>query len=360
MKWKKLAQYFAGEMEQQEEQKMEAWIKSDPKRADFVAQLQDIWKKSEEFPHQLNIDRAWNRLSNNMDELEGQNNAGPYPAPRSLKSKKDKHAYRKRNYSRNSRQKYRVAVPAAAVAAMLIIAGLFGFYYFKTNESSNIASKQFITQKGELLTFMLDDGSKVMLHPESRIQIPKHFANDTRELYLDGEAYFEVASDSSRPFIVHSENAFTRVLGTKFLVRAWSNEPDVEVVVAEGKVALGNSRSVNQANKQEVLITRNQKGVLGADKKLRLSSVDNIKHYLGWTQKRLTYDNRPLDEIISELERWYSVDIRLEGQRMAALKLSAEINLDVQPIDEVLEGIALSLKLNVNRTGGVITLSLKE
>jgi ferric-dicitrate binding protein FerR (iron transport regulator) len=141
------------------------------------------------------------------------------------------------------------------------------------------------------------------------------------------------------------------VLGTKFLVQAWPEEGrNVEVVVEEGKVALGEKRPGSPAEQREVIIERNQKGVMTAGFGLEVSDVADLHWHLGWTEGRLVFEDRQLSEIIPRLERWYAVDIQAANNEIAEKRLTAEIDYS-QPMMEVLMGIALSLDLEIERDG---------
>lgn len=334
-------------------------IKANPEREHLVNQLYKIWKESGELPHQLDIDKAWKKLSENMDDLEKEKVADAHLSLLNSQNKREKQFYQKRTFRQSSRKMSRIAISAAA-AAVIIIAGLFSYYSFKDNAPPETPGKQFITKRGERATFTLSDGSKVVLYPESRLKVPAHFTGNSRDVYLKGEAYFEVDHEANHPFIVHTKNAVTREIGTKFLVQAWPKDSKVKVIVTEGKVALGSSHSTRKDHKKEIVITQNQMGVLGKNHKLSVTAVKNINQYLGWTKGQLIFNNQPLSKVIPKLERWYSVDIHLGGQSIANKKLSANINYNTQSIDEVLQGIALLLGLKVNRAGRVFTFSLKK
>ena len=128
----------------------------------------------------------------------------------------------------------------ALVAGLFLLAGTIfilsrsvqvGF----SNKETALVEKE--NSKGVKSTIELSDGSKIWLNADSRIQFPKVFSGDTREVYLNGEAFFEVTKIPSRPFIIHLANGTVRVLGTSFNIRAYDNEKLIETSVATGKVA---------------------------------------------------------------------------------------------------------------------------
>ena len=249
----------------------------------------------------------------------------------------------------------------SAAAAVLLIVGLYSYYGSSgTSEEADIGIRELVAKKGERATYVLNDSTRIMLHAGSRLEVPLNFNIDQRELYLEGEAYFEVTHDPDKPFIVRSREAYTRVLGTKFLVQAWSGKDDhLEVVVSEGKVAFGNNSSGDTDKSEEAVVSRNQKGVLSGKETPVVTDNVDLEWYLGWTQDRLFFDNRPLSEIIPRLERWYDIDIQTANNKIASKKLTAEIDVS-QSMGEVMRNMALSLDLHIEKDGRTVRFGVKK
>jgi transmembrane sensor len=145
----------------------------------------------------------------------------------------------------------------------------------------------------------------------------------TANCFLEGEAYFETVHDPEKPFIVHSQDTFTRVLGTRFLVQAWSGEErNVEVIVSEGKVLFGDSKGDDRGEEKETFITQNQRAVLSGDSGPVVSDITDLDWYLGWTEGRLVFENRPLSEVLPKLERWYDITIEVAEESITSQKLT--------------------------------------
>lgn len=362
--WEKLAKYFAGELTTEETKKMKIWIESDPQREDQVNFMYEIWAESGRLPFQVDIDKAWQNLEYNIEQLDKSKGT----APDSITENQYRH---KIQYSRNSGQSAkkpgtivrRIAIVAAAVL-LILSTGLFTYLYhfelLQPERAEIIAKKILTTKNGERAVYSLSDGSKVILHAGSTIEIPLDFNINQRELFLEGEAYFEVVHNPEIPFIVHSGEAYTKVLGTKFLVRAWPDKiKNIEVIVEEGKVVLGDSQQFSSSTQKEVTITRNQKGLLGSGMNPSVSEVTNLHWHLGWIEGRLVFEDRKLSEILPLIERWYAVEINVEDNLILERKLTAEIDY-TQPMMEVLKGIALSLDLKLYKEGQTITFQLAE
>jgi transmembrane sensor len=359
MPWEKLAKYFAGELKGEEHQKMEKWIQADPAREQQVNHLYKIWKESELPPYQLDADDAWGRLSAEMDQFEQvqrQNTLVTDEIGRHNKSKVLHQIHRKqRKYLGRTHR----IIAVAATILILFTSGLFTFYLATSDNADTVIAENdrrvLVTEYGERATYLLNDGSRVMLHAGSRLEIPNDYNIENRELYLEGEAYFETEHDSEKPFIVHSGNSYTRVVGTRFLVQSWEeNDYETEVIVSEGRVMFGDSRSLDTSNIHETLVTENQRAVLTGTEELLVNEVTDIDWYLGWTEGRLLFENRPLQEVIPRLERWYNIEIKVEREEIAASRITAEINYSL-PMSDVLAGMAMTLGVELDRENRTIT-----
>jgi transmembrane sensor len=360
--WELLAGYFAGELTREERKSMETWIKADPKREEQVKFLYKIWDESKNLPYQLNVDQAWERLEVNMDQFE--ESTKRIDPTDSGKKKKTRIVSFKKPHNRVKKtggMGRHIAMIAVSVLIMLT-AGFFAYQYNlglkEAEEAAELAREVLTTKDGERAIYTLSDDSRVILHAGSRLEVPANFNTENRELFLEGEAYFEVIHDPDSPFIVHSGEAYTRVLGTKFLVQAWPDESrQVEVIVEEGKVALGETRPASSSVQQEVIISYHQKGVLASGVSPAVSDVTDLHWHLGWTEGRLVFEDRQLSDILPRLERWYAVDIHTEESAIDEMKLTAEIDYS-QPMMEVLTGIALSLDLDIEKEDRTFTFRL--
>src|SRR5439155_8119305 len=146
------------------------------------------------------------------------------------------------------------AIAAAAAIAVLVAGSLIWFF------PRGGAPRAYATTHGQLSSLTLPDGSRVLLGVDTRVRVPRDYGGRTRTLDLGGEAYFVVAYDAKRPFIVRTEHGSTQDLGTEFGVRAYREEASVEVVVAEGSVALRGLQGAEPA-----LVTRSEERRVGKE-----------------------------------------------------------------------------------------------
>ena len=330
---------------------MKNWIESDPARENKIEQLYSIWKESGSLSYTLDTDLSWNRLSVSIDEAD----------------KQTAKIFRMRSNERilmtlyNPRRVNKAGVVTrriAIVAAVFLIAAtsvMLSVQYKSTSESAITEEQNRVitTRNGERASYLLSDGSRVILHAGSRLEIPETYNTEKRELYLEGEAYFEAVHNTDKPFIVHSGHSYTRVVGTKFIVQAWpdADEKNIEVVVSEGRVLFGDRRaSESDGILNEVLLTLNQRGVLSGNNGPVVDDVADMEWYFGWTEGRMFFENRMLREVLPRLERWFDISIEIVDESVTTEKITAKIDYSL-PMSDVLNGIAMSLDLEVVRTG---------
>jgi ferric-dicitrate binding protein FerR (iron transport regulator) len=361
--WEKLAKFFAGELNHQEHEKMKSWIKADPKREQKINELYKIWEESEIPLYKLNVDKAWAKLSSDIDDLENVTKQTASNSNIVLDNKKIPfHDYRADKLKSKERL-WRRAILVAASVLIVLTGGYFSYQWQVQQEQAESLEEQnriLLTNYGERATYVLNDDTKVMLHAGSRIEIPKDYNQDIREIYLEGEAYFEVNHNPEKPFLVHSNGAYTRVLGTRFIVQAWPDSKDrIEVIVSEGKVAFGKNTGDEIISSSEVLVTKNKMGIMQANGETIVSDVSDMGWYTGWTEGILKFNDREMAEVIPRLERWYDLEIEVKPQKILREKITAEIDYR-HSMSEVLQGIAMTLDLRLERQGRKVTFVSSE
>lgn len=167
-----------------------------------------------------------------------------------------------------------------------------------------------VVPRGGSYRLCLSDGTKVWLNAESSLTYPAAFAKaGAREVRLTGEAYFEVAQDNDRPFIVYTDKQRVTVMGTKFNVAAYP-EIVTRTTLAEGKVAV---RSLRKA--EELLLLPNQQAVLTTEDELSKKEVDAAA-CISWIDGMYEFTHVSLLDIVSQLSRWYDVDIRFADKQL--------------------------------------------
>jgi ferric-dicitrate binding protein FerR (iron transport regulator) len=180
--------------------------------------------------------------------------------------------------------------------------------------------------------FSLPDGTTGWLNSNSSVKYNGNFITD-RQVTLSGEAFFDVFKDKKRPFIVNTPEINVKVLGTRFNIASYNNENNVEVVLEEGKLVF-NDKAINKS----YIMKPNDLVVY--DKTLRNYSTNVVQpqKYLSWTEGKLEFRNDPLDVIARRLERWYNIDVEING------KISYDQRLRATFINESLEEVLYLMK----------------
>jgi len=343
MTWQLLQKYLSGECDPQELDDVETWVQADEENQEFMKSLEKIWEVEPRDGITVDAKSAWASFQHKLSE----------------KDPKSKKKSRKSYTSATSNRKlgWRKAA-AMAAAAVVLIAFLFYVFMPQLNTGARMASnkpkmERISTRRGQRTILRLSDGTLVHLNAASTIRIPTEFGDSTRDVYLKGEAFFEVTHNPKKPFLVHTPDAYTRVLGTKFDVKAYPGDDPVQVVVKEGRVALGSTANPDTTHNK---ITRNHMGTLSRQGKMQISEVE-IDKYLGWKDGRLVFESTPLRKMIPQLERWYDIHIEVVDSSLYSQKMTATFK--DEPMSEVFKIIALSLDAGYERKDGTVTFYAK-
>ena len=243
----------------------------------------------------------------------------------------------------------------AAVILVMAIVGSWFIYTTNRSDGSEISWLEKETFPGQKATITLIDGSTVLLNSDSKLIYPKQFG-DSREVILEGEAFFMVARNEQKPFRIKSGKLVTTVLGTSFNIKAFQNE-DIEVTVASGKVQVsqeeGDAKLPDKQN-PDLTLTRNQQAVYHiAGDYIGKEEVD-ADRYLAWKEGIIKLDNLRFEEAAKLLERWYGVKLFLENERIGNCVLIGG-EFQNQSLHKVLRTIELALGISYEFTGnGVV------
>jgi transmembrane sensor len=245
-------------------------------------------------------------------------------------------------------QKRSLLLKIAATVLILCLAAM-GIHFFKDRRDENISMleanafevlEQRVNPPGQKSVLFLADGTKVRLNAASKISYLKAFdQRDTREVYLEGEAFFEVAHRDHKPFIVHTSSIRIKVLGTSFNVKSYAEEETVETTLVQGKVRIEQSDSSGN-HIGDIELKPNQRAVF--NKQSRVIRVREVSAASGEALRRdeMVLDGETLDNVIVQLERWFSVKIHAEGRGALTCRLTA--TLKDESLEEVLKLIEVT------------------
>jgi transmembrane sensor len=184
----------------------------------------------------------------------------------------------------------------------------------------------------------LRDGTQIKINSESTLEFPEEFSSDSRKVILKGEAFFDVAPDPIRPFLIHSEDITIKVIGTSFNVRNYDDEAVSSVAVKSGEVIV----IVSFEGKEETraLQMGEMVSVNKADKKTQVSKFDPDEVF-GWTDGKIVFTNADMQEIVRRLERWYDVEIQVNLKKSIMRGYTGKFS-NVS-LEHILQGIGYSL-----------------
>jgi ferric-dicitrate binding protein FerR (iron transport regulator) len=261
------------------------------------------------------------------------------------------------------------------IAAMLIFASGIAFlagYYTRPDKKTSTTCK-IVTPKGSKAFVELADGTKVWLNAESELSYPESFADETRNVFLDGEGYFEVAKDAERPFIVHTSKLNIRAVGTAFNVKSYPSEDIIQTTLVEGSVAIEkqNTQKLKKAisgensivflkpnqqatfykttsvidinSKTSVIKTDNQqivksKDVLVKKDSLLLDKMVDTKLFTSWKENKLVFDNEPFESLSFKLERQFNMKCKFMDEEIKSFRFTGKFNeISVEQLFDALQ-----------------------
>jgi hypothetical protein len=205
-------------------------------------------------------------------------------------------------------------------------------------EQENIANSfnQMIVPFGKRSSMELSDGTKVWLNSGSKLVYATAFKGKTREVFLEGEAYFEVAKDAAKPFYVKTDAFRIMVLGTKFDVKAYKDDNEYNTVLVEGKVSM---KVNNQLFSKEVFLSPYEKSTILKDHdNFQITQVKDVNICTSWIYGYLEFEKENLADVLKSISRFYNISIEVKtGNQLK--KVSGKLDLKTEP-ERILNGLA--------------------
>lgn len=227
------------------------------------------------------------------------------------------------------------------VAASLALLLTFNFISWISTTSER--KQEFIVSAdlGQKASIVLPDGTTVWLNSKTNLYYTPDYNVKERVLYLDGEAFFEVAKDKKRPFIVKADGLDVMAVGTSFNVKSYSSEKEISVTLLEGKVNVGNGIWTESLVPNENITYHNEKH------SYTKTVIPNASHAALWRQGQLAFYNESLEDIAKALTRMYNVQIDFKSEYLKYQKFSGVIkNTSLNNVLEIL-GVSAPLKYSI-------------
>ena len=339
-----LDRYLAGEGSEEENAAVRRYLMAHPETARELDALLQGLETGRESSRPPDAAASWQVV---RDRMHGERNASPQPAaPPGAARPRTSGGHHFAPLAQHQRRPWWRRAAGGALATAAVITAIVATQLTRRPPPAEPPPppRIYATANGEVATLRLIDGTRVRLAPSSRLRVSADFGTERRDVYLEGEAHFDVTHDEARPFTVFAGNASARDLGTEFVVRSYADDRAVQVAVREGIVALS---GVGRLEAGDL-------GKLSAEGRATLRRGVNLDVFFGWLDGRLVFRNAPLIEVVRAIERWHDLEVQLSDPALGRLPFTGTLR-DESP-SASLQLVAATLALRVRRTGDRVTL----
>lgn len=290
-------QQLRGDLSPAEKEELHRWVEASSGNRVLADRITTAWKMSADYPElpPVNLDDEFSALQNRL-------NTGTTP-------------------SRMRILHTRRWMAAAATFLLLIgFTGLWKWFAAAEPEWKEVYADTAVRE------IDLDDGTRVFLHPGSRLSVPVSAFSGHRPVRLEGEAFFDVAEDPNAPFQITTSQTRVTVLGTRFNVEAYPTKPVTTVTVASGKVRL---ESLD--GNRKIVLTANQRGSYRSTSSELVRETTTNLNELSWMRGNLEFRNTKLSEVLADMEASFNISIRLENQELVDCPITGRFLLGNGP-----------------------------
>jgi transmembrane sensor len=314
--WDLIARHWAEQLGPGEGAALRAWAAESQERGEVLRGAERILDLSHDLGEADETELAWERvrgrLRNERSEKYGPRFSNPmFGIPTNA-------ARLPRILSRRVR-----VVVWVGIAATLVLSSGIVLRHWQAPESPNAPVSEWATHAGERVTVQLQDGSRVMLGPDTRLRVASADFKRERTLRLQGIAHFAVAHDPSHPFTVLAGTSSAQAVGTAFAVRAYPEDATVHVVVSEGRVLL---RSTVSRTSPSEMLAPGDAGRVSAIGAMSVERGVDLDESLSWMRGRLRYRMTTAADVARDLDRWYGVTIALDDSALAAIHVTTSFD----------------------------------
>lgn len=226
----------------------------------------------------------------------------------------------------------------AAVLLILITTGLTAYLHVKNSEIHSIEFVEYFTPNAAIHTIELPDGSLVTMNHGSIIVYPKNFTSKRREIFLNGEAKFNVSHDNKRPFIVKTNNMNIQALGTIFNISSYAENNKTIVTLIDGKVSIDIKNS-----EEKYILEPSQQIVFDNNLRTTYRRTTNVEHELAWEKGYLSFQNASVEDIMLKIQRKYDVKIYANYKEIEDEKLTVKFAPD-ESLQEIFKTMQLLIR----------------
>ena len=239
---------------------------------------------------------------------------------------------------------------AASLVFVLTVGYLFKRFYQPFQDTSQAKLVHKVNPKGQKTRISLADGSYVWLNADSRLTYPVQFSKDERFLRLDGEAFFEVAKDSLKPFRVMAGDLLVEARGTSFNIKVSKNNKKANVALNSGKVLV----TLVGSDQSPILLEPGQQAYANPGGNYLLIKPFNYQEKISWKDGIIYFKDAGLEEVTRRLSDWYGVEFEIDGSPKDEWHYSGEFNNDI--LDNVMKSMSFAEKFTYRINGDHIYL----
>ncbi len=229
------------------------------------------------------------------------------------------------------------------IAAVLVVGLVFAFAWIYATQ---MAGTQVVMAGAEPVEILLEDGTQVLLNRDSKIRYSKKIKEESREVRLVGEAWFDVARDSTRPFIIDAGPAMVEVLGTSFNVNAYKENSSVEITVESGVVAV----TAKEDQDELIVLKAGNSGTYTNNSRELLLIPVSDPNTLSWRTRNLYFEDTSLGEAAALIGKVYNVKLVIPNPEIASCPIT--VSFSDQSLEAVLNVLEATLDLEITRHGG--------
>jgi transmembrane sensor len=344
--WDLIARHWAEQLGPGEAAALQAWAAESQERGDVLRGAERILDLSHELGEADETELAWERVRGRLRDERAERYGPRFSHP--MFEGVDDRATRSRTIARR--------VPMAAwvgIAAALLLSTGIALRYVYAPDAPNAPVREWATHAGERVTVELQDGSRVMLGPDTRLRVASVDFKRERTLQLQGIAHFAVAHDPSHPFTVLAGASSARAVGTAFAVRAYPEDATVHVVVSEGRVLF---QSTVSRTEPSAMLGPGDAGRANAIGAISVERGVDLDENLSWMRGRLRYSMATASDVARDLDRWYGVTIVLEDSALATIHVTTSFD-PAWTAGDAVQRFADLLDAKTEASGGIIHLS---
>jgi len=328
-----IERFLSGEITEQEAKEMQIWLREREENRQLFARYKKLWIGS---------------------SMQSRFDAGQLKQEKQKVNLKIHYAELNKKFEK-SRRHVRILAYAASILLIFGITSIFVYFSQQSQpaEITDALSNVIEVPYGGKSKITLSDGSTVWINAGSKITYKDGFGTTTREVELEGEAYFDVAKNEQLPFFVHTGISTIKVYGTTFNVKAYADDDMVETTLDKGAISITGdyiSGEIVMTPKQKLTIYKKKEPIAETThtekepaitlEKVNVEKVENIEPITAWKDNRLVFDHEPLWSLAKQLERRYNVNVVFKDEKIKTRTYTAA--LKEMPIEQVLEAISLT------------------